>query len=62
MNYEMCKNYTKGAEDIKLIISPSDNLEREFFNQLFKGEAVFETIPNSENIIIKKQDNEKAKP
>lgn len=54
MNYEMTKSDQKGAELITLTISPSDNLEREFFNALFKGEVKFETVPNSEEIVVKK--------
>tara|TARA_R110000868_G_C10481064_1_gene729290 strand:- start:338 stop:526 length:189 start_codon:yes stop_codon:yes gene_type:complete len=54
MHYEMIKTHGK-SEDVKIIISPSDNLEREFFNQLFGGEVIFETVPNTEQIIIKKE-------
>ena len=53
MNYEMIKTHDK-SEDVKIIISPSDNLEREFFNELFTGGVTFEQIPNTEQVVIKK--------
>lgn len=51
MTYEICK---KGNDDLRLIITPSDNLERSFFDQLFSGEVKFETVPNTDNIVISK--------
>lgn len=54
MNYEISKSNIKGKEDLKLIISPSDSLEREFFNALFAGQVIFDKITNSEEIHIKK--------
>lgn len=58
MNFELKKINQKGKEEICLIISPSDNLETEFFNTLFtKSEVVFHTVPNTDQIIIKKKEN-----
>lgn len=47
----------KGKDHIKLVIEPSTNLEREFFNNLFAGgTAVIDTVPNSEEITITLRD------
>lgn len=55
MNFQMSKVNAKGNEEIRLSFSPSDNLEREFFNALFVQEgAVIEAVPNSDEIVIKK--------
>lgn len=54
MNFEMTKKDVKGVEEITLTISPSDNLEREFFNSLFIGDVKWETVPNTELVVVKK--------
>ena len=50
MTFEMIKK----DKEIILTVAPTDNLEREFFNQLFSGEVKVEQLPNGETIIIKK--------
>lgn len=60
MNYQFVKGNTKGKEQMSLSISPSDNLEREFFNTLFAqgSEVEFKTIANKEEVLIcKKEEN-----
>lgn len=55
MNVNLSKTNIKGVEEIRLTISPSDNLEREFFNALFTNNNVkIEAIPNSDEIVLKK--------
>lgn len=62
MNCNLTKSSIKGVDEVKLTISPSDNLEREFFNALFTNNNVkIEAIPNSDEIVLKKvinQENE----
>jgi len=56
MNNKLSKSNIKGREEILLTISPSDNLEREFFNALFSGADVeFTKVANSEDIVVSKK-------
>lgn len=59
MDYTICASSTKGKSGIKLIFTPTNALEREFFNQLFSsGGAVIETVANTEDIILtRKEEN-----
>lgn len=53
MDYTICASSVKNKNLIKLVLSPTNALEREFFNQLFaNGTAVIETIPNSDEIVL----------
>lgn len=61
MNVEFKKGTIKGEEILSLTISPSDNLERDFFNALFSGEVQAHTIPNSDQIVIKKKEDTELK-
>lgn len=55
MNCNLTKSSIKGVDEVKLTISPSDNLEREFFNSLFTNNHVkIEAIPNSDEIVLRK--------
>jgi hypothetical protein len=57
MNFEMSKKLEKGNEKVVLTISPSDNLEREFFNALFSiKDLSIEAVPNGEQILICKKE------
>lgn len=56
MNFEFKKGTIKGEEVLSLTISPSDNLEREFFNTLFSTETEAHTVANSDQIVIKKKE------
>lgn len=61
MNFKLTKSNTKGKEEVVMSISPSDNLEREFFNTLFASEVVFQKVtgsPSEEILIIKKPEQE----
>lgn len=60
MNSKLTKSNIKGKEDVVISISPSDNLEREFFNALFSGDVIFQKVagsPMEEILIIKKDDS-----
>lgn len=56
MNYEFRANGTT-----KLVISPTNSLEREFFNALFRGEVDVTEVSGSNNqeIIISKKEKKK---
>lgn len=59
MDYTICTSSTKGKSSMKLVITPTNSLEREFFNQLFSnGGAIIETVTNTEDIVLtRKEDN-----
>lgn len=58
MNTEIVMSTNKGEEKIELILTPANNLEREFFNTLFNNNGVkVEQVPNSDDIVIKKTIN-----
>lgn len=49
----MSTSSVKGKSEIKLTLEPANNLEREFFNNLFSGgTATVETIPGSDEVIL----------
>lgn len=54
MNFNITKSSVKGKEVITLTLSPSDNLERVFFNELFPAgsEIEFKPVANSKEEII----------
>ena len=55
MNTQIILSNTKGEEKLELILTPSTNLEREFFNAIITNNGVhIEQMPNSDDIIIKK--------
>jgi len=57
MDYTMESASIKDKRQTKMTISPTTNLEREFFNNLFtSGNAVIETIANSDEITITVKD------
>ncbi len=59
MDYTMCTDCTKGKKEIKLLIQPTTNLERQFFTELFtSGQAVIETVPNTDEITITLKERE----
>ena len=58
MDYTMCNSSIKGKMEVKLIISPTNNLERQFFTELSAGVATIETIANSDDIIITLKEKE----
>jgi hypothetical protein len=61
MDYTMCNSSTKGKKELKLIIEPTNTLERQFFSELFVGGlATIETVPNSDNIIITLKDKNES--
>ena len=54
MDYAMNTASVKGKKELRLIITPANSLEREFFNNLFaSGKAIIETVANSDDIIIR---------
>ena len=64
MNFKLTKSNTKGKEETTITISPSDSLEREFFNQLFSNGNIveFTKLPNSEDVIISKRGDFLSQP
>lgn len=62
MNFTLSKTNLKGKEEIKLTLSPEGNLEKEFFNALFANKEVkVESIPSSDEIVIKVKYQEEVK-
>ena len=59
MDYTMSSSLIKGKDEVKLIIKPTTNLEREFFLNIFRGNAVIETTPNGDEVCIIVKDREK---
>lgn len=59
MDYTICTSSVKGKSMTKLVITPTNSLEREFFNQLFSNKgAIIETVTNSEDIVLtRKEEN-----
>lgn len=56
MNYEIKKSSIRGAEEVNMIVWPSDSLETEFFSRLFgSGEVELHLLPNSDQVIIKRK-------
>jgi len=62
MDYAINASSIKSKTSIKLVLTPTNTLEREFFNQLFaNGSAIIEAIPNTEDIVITRKE-ENGKP
>lgn len=57
MNANLSKTTIKGKETITLTISPSDNLERAFFNELFRSEVSVTVIPNTDEMLIQRKND-----
>lgn len=55
MHTQINLSNTKGNEQLELILTPANNLEREFFNALFNNNGIkVEQVPNSEDVVIRK--------
>ncbi len=53
MDYSLLTSSTKGKEEVKMVIKPTTNLEREFFNNLFtNGGPIIEPAPNGDEVTI----------
>lgn len=52
MNHIMTKSSIKGNDTVALTLSPSDALEREFFNKLLNTEISIEKITGTDQIRI----------
>lgn len=52
MDYTMSTSSVKGKDEVKMIIKPVTNLEREFFSNLFRGGPTIEMVPNGEEVTI----------
>lgn len=63
MDYSIEVSSSKGKEKLKLTLTPMTSLEREFFNNLFVGgNAIIETIPNSDDILLTIKDKTAIPP
>lgn len=54
----MCNSLIKGKKELKLVFTPTNNLERSFFYELFSGNATIETVPNTDDIIITQKEKQ----